>query len=147
MSDKHESTFSLRYAVRRTIPASVEVVWSKLTDAPGFAKWNSTVESIEGRIAVGEKLTIRVPFAPGRAFTPKVVELVPQERMVWQDGFYPMFQGTRTFTLTRQGPDTDFEMVEEFRGAMLPMIKPSLPDFRPVFDRYAADLEAACKQG
>lgn len=147
MSDKDESTFSLRYAVKRTIPASAEVVWSKLTDAAGFAKWNSTVESIEGRIAVGEKLAIRVPIAPGRKFTPKVAELVRNERMVWQDGFCPMFQGTRTFTLTRRGSSTDFEMIEVFRGIMLPMIKSSLPDFRPVFDQYAADLEAACKQG
>jgi hypothetical protein len=147
MSDKDESTFSLRYAVKRNIPASAEVVWSKLTNAPGFAKWNSTVESIEGRIAVGENLAIRVPTAPGRTFTPRVVELVPNERMVWRDGFYPMFQGTRTFTLTRRGVGTDFEMVEVFRGIMLPMIRSSLPDFRPAFDQYAADLEAACRNG
>lgn len=63
---------------------------------------------------------------------------------MWRDGFYPMFQGTRTFTLTPRGASTDFAMVEVFRGLMLPMIKGSLPDFGPVFDRYAADLAAAC---
>jgi len=146
MSERDESTFSLRYAVKRTISAPVEVVWSKITDAAGFAKWNSTVESIDGRIAVGEKLAIRVPIAPGRTFSPTVVELVANERMVWQDGFFPMFQGTRTFTLTRRGSSTEFEMAEVFRGVMLPMIKPSLPDFGPVFDQYAADLDAACTQ-
>lgn len=144
MSEKHEEKFSLRYAVKTVIAAPVEVIWSKLTDAPGFSKWNSTVDSIEGNIALGEKLKIRVPIAPGRAFTPKVVELVPNERMVWRDGFYPMFQGTRTFTLTRQGASTEFQMVEVFRGLMLPMIKGSLPDFGPVFDQYAADLAAVC---
>jgi hypothetical protein len=36
-------------------------------------------------------------------------------------------------------------MVEHFRGAMLPMSKGSLPDFAPVFDRYAADLKKACE--
>jgi hypothetical protein len=144
MSERSASTFSLRYHVQRTIPAAAEVIWAKLTDAAGFASWNSTVTSVEGRIAVGEKLTIRVPIAPGRTFSPKVVELVPNERMVWQDGFAPMFQGTRTFTLTRRGSSTDFEMVEEFRGLMLPMIRSSLPDFRPAFDQYALDLERAC---
>lgn len=147
MSEKNESTFSLRYAVTTTIAASPEVIWSRLTDAAGFSKWNSTVESIEGTIAAGQKLTIRVPVAPGRAFTPKVVELVAGKHMVWRDGFYPMFQGTRTFTLTPRGASTDFEMVEVFRGIMLPMIKGSLPDFGPVFDRYAADLKAACEKG
>jgi uncharacterized protein YndB with AHSA1/START domain len=143
MSEKSESTFFLRYAVTAAIAAPPETIWQKLTDAAGFAQWNSTVESLEGTIALGEKLTIRVPVAPGRAFTPKVVELVPAERMVWRDGVYPMFQGTCIFTLARRGATTDFEKVEEFRGLMLPLIKGSLPDFCPVFDRFAADLKAA----
>jgi hypothetical protein len=36
-------------------------------------------------------------------------------------------------------------MDEVFEGLMLPMIKGSLPDFGPVFDRYGADLQAACE--
>jgi uncharacterized protein YndB with AHSA1/START domain len=145
MSTKTESTFSMAYAVEATIAAPPEAVWSKLTDAPRFSTWNSTVQSIEGAIALGNRLAIRVPHAPGRVFTPKVVEFVPNERMVWQDGFYPMFQGTRTFTLSRRGADTEFKMVEVLRGIMLPMIKGSLPDFGPIFDRYAADLQAATR--
>lgn len=145
MSRKIESTFSMEYAVKATIAASPETIWGKLTDAAGFPVWNSTVQSIDGSIALGNRLTIRVVHAPGRSFTPKVVEFVPNQRMVWQDGFYPMFQGTRTFTLNRRGAGTEFEMVEVLRGIMLPMIKGSLPDFGPVFDRYAADLEAATR--
>ena len=53
-----------------------------------------------------------------------------------------MFKGERTFTLTPQTDGTtDFEMVEILSGVMLPMIKGSLPDFAPVFDRYALDLK------
>jgi hypothetical protein len=145
MTDKTESAFELRYAVKTTIRAKPAALWAKLTDAKGFPSWNSTVESIEGPITLGTKLAIKVPIAPGRTFSPKVVELEPNQRMVWRDGFYPMFQGTRTFTLTPSGDGTDFEMVEVFRGVMLPMIKGSLPDFGPVFDRYAADLKKACE--
>jgi hypothetical protein len=36
-------------------------------------------------------------------------------------------------------------MEETFKGLMLPMIKGSLPDFRPVFDQYVADLKRACE--
>lgn len=146
-AERTESTFSLRYSVRAPIRARPAAIWARLTDAAGFPGWNSTVASIDGAIALGNKLTIKVPIAPGRAFTPKVVELVPEQRMVWRDGFAPMFQGTRTFTLHPRGETTEFEMVEEFRGLMLPMIKGSLPDFRPVFDRYAADLARACEPG
>lgn len=146
-AEKTETTFTLRYAVRTAIAASPQAIWARLTDADGFSRWNSTVESIEGPIAPGQKLKIRVPVAPGRVFTPKVVEFVPAERMTWRDGFAPMFRGTRTYTLTPRGAATEFEMVEEFRGLMLPMIKKSLPDFRPIFDRYAADLKKTCEPG
>lgn len=146
MSEKTESSFRLRYEVRVDVAAPAAAIWARLTDAKGFPTWNSTVERIDGEIALGQKLGIRVPIAPGRVFTPKVVELLPEQRMVWRDGFAPMFQGIRTFTLTSKGGGgTTFAMAEEFRGLMLPMIKRSLPDFGPVFDRYAADLKAACE--
>jgi hypothetical protein len=67
--------------------------------------------------------------------------------MVWSDGAAPMFKGVRTFTL--QGRDdgtTDFSMAEVFAGIMLPMIRPSLPDFGPPFEQYAADLKREAEQ-
>lgn len=142
---KTESAFRLRYAVNVTIAAEPKRIWDKLTDASGFPRWNSTVESIVGPIALGSRLKITVPIAPERTFTPKVVEFLPEQRMVWRDGLFPMFQGTRTYSLTPRDGATDFEMVEVFRGAMLPLIKKSLPDFVPMFDRYAADLKRACE--
>jgi hypothetical protein len=88
-----------------------------------------------------------VPAAPGRTFKPKVVEFDPPTRMVWADGFAPMFRGVRTFTLADAGTGlTRFRMEEVFSGLMLPMIKGSLPDFGPVFDAYAADLKRACEE-
>ncbi len=144
MADKTQSAFSLRYAVKTRIDAPASRVWAKLTDASGFPSWNTTVTSIEGPIALGNKLAIRVPVSD-RVFSPKVAVFEPEQRMVWRDGFFPMFEGARTFTLTASGGGTEFEMVELFRGAMLPMIKGSLPDFAPIFDRYAADLKKACE--
>jgi hypothetical protein len=40
------------------------------------------------------------------------------------------------------GTATRFQMTEEFCGIMLPLIAPKLPDFGPIFERYAADLKA-----
>lgn len=145
MSQKQASTFRMECRVSIHIHAAPERIWALLTDAPGFPRWNSTVTSIEGSIAQGEKLAVRVPISD-RTFTPKVTELVPSTRMVWTDGMAPMFKGERTFTLTpRPDGTTDFEMVEVFSGVMLPMIKGSLPDFGPVFDRYARDLKKAAE--
>jgi uncharacterized protein YndB with AHSA1/START domain len=144
-TDKTESTFSLSYRVAVRVRAAPERVFARLTDAAAFPSWNSTVTSIEGPIALGQKLTIRVPIAPDRTFSPRVVELAAPHRMVWQDGFAPMFRGRRTYTVTPNADGCEFVMEERFTGLMLPMIKGSLPDFRPVFDRYAADLKAACE--
>jgi hypothetical protein len=96
-----------------------------------------------GAIAKGSKLKLRVPAAPGRVFTPVVTSFEPNQSMVWSDGMAPMFKGVRTFTLTPRDGDgsTDFSMVEVLTGVMLPMIKGSLPDFGPPFEKYAADLK------
>ena len=147
MAQRQEATFSLRYEVEREIAAPPSKVWARLTDARSIVEWNSTIDSLEGEIAVGSRLRLQVPIAPGRTFSPKVVELEPETRMVWQDGFFPFFQGTRTFTLSAHGGTTRFTMSEHFRGMMLPMIKGSLPDFRPAFDQFADDLRDSCERG
>lgn len=135
------STFRMECAVRCNIAASPARIWALLTTAADIPRWNSTVTSVGGEIAKGNKLALRVPVSE-RTFTPKVTELEPEARMVWSDGFAPMFKGERTFSLVaREDGTTDFEMVEVFAGVMLPMIKKSLPDFAPVFETYAADLK------
>lgn len=142
---KTEGMFQMSYTVTREIHAPPERVWALLTDAARFPSWNTTVSSITGPIALGTKLAIQVPVAPGRTFTPKVTAFDLNRRMEWSDGMAPMFRGVRTFTLTPTATGTRFEMTETFSGILLPMIKGSLPDFRPVFDTYAADLSRAAE--
>lgn len=55
--------------------------------------------SLEGRIALGETLTLKVPLDPKRTFRPKVTKLDANREMEWSDGFAPMFRGVRTFRL------------------------------------------------
>lgn len=144
------SAFAMVCGVEVNIRAGAPVIWSILTDASGFPRWNSTVTKIEGQIRDGQRLRLHVP-GTDRAFTPKVSGIVPNQRMTWADGFGPVFKGVRTFEL-RPRPDgsTDFAMQERFSGLMLPLIKGSLPGFRPIFERYANDLkreaERAAKQ-
>jgi hypothetical protein len=139
---KTKSAFRMECAVGINVRATAGTIWALLTNAAEFPKWNSTVAGIEGEIALGRKLALRVPIAPGRVFKPKVTEFEPERRMVWSDGAAPMFKGVRTFTLVPKGDGTtDFAMVEVFSGLMLALIKGSLPDFGPPFEQYAADLK------
>jgi hypothetical protein len=141
------ATFRMECEIRTTIRATPDTIWKLLTDAAGFPRWNSTVSSIEGQIAEGQTLKLRVP-SQTRVFTPKVSQVEPGRGMVWSDGMAPMFKGVRTFTLTPASDGvTEFCMKEEFSGLMLPMIKGSLPDFGPVFETYAADLKRAAEGG
>ena len=133
--------FSLTCAVEANICANATVIWRILTDADGFSRWNSTVSRIEGKIREGERLRLHVP-GTDRTFTPKVSDVVPNERMTWTGGFAPIFKGVRTFTLRpRDDGSTDFIMEERFSGLMLPLVKGSLPNFGPVFASYANDLK------
>jgi uncharacterized protein YndB with AHSA1/START domain len=117
------SAFSLVCGVEVNIRASPDRVWRLLTNAQDFSRWNSTVAGIDGRIAEGERLRLRVP-GTDRTFTPRVSGVVPNERMVWSGGFAPMFKGVRTFDLTpRSNGSTDFAMKERFSGLMMPFVK------------------------
>ena len=141
-ASKTTTTFRMECAVAVNIKATPEKLWALLTNAADFPRWNSTVKNITGDIAPGQRLAIRVTTAPDREFKPRVTDFVPTERMVWSDGFAPMFKGVRTYNLTPRGDGTtDFAMNEVFSGLMLPMIKGSLPDFGPPFEQYAADLK------
>lgn len=122
--------------------ASPATVWRLLTNADNMPRWNTTVTRIRGPISLGQQLALEVPAAPGRTFKPRVVGFEPERRMVWADGMAPMFKGVRTFTLSEPQPgQTRFDMAEEISGLMLPLIRGSLPDFGPIFERYAQDLK------
>ena len=94
-----------------------------------------------GQIREGERLRLHVPGTT-RTFTPKVSDVIPNERMTWSDGVAPLFRGVRTFSLRpRDDGSTDFTMEEQFSGVVFALVKGSLPDFGPIFERYASDLK------
>jgi|HubBroStandDraft_1064217.scaffolds.fasta_scaffold132620_2 hypothetical protein len=139
---KTKTAFRMECAVEIDVQAPPGTLWAVLTNAAEFPKWNSTVSKLQGEIALGKKLALQVPAAPGRVFKPRVTELDSGKRMVWSDGAAPVFKGVRTFTLAPKADgQTTFSMVEVFSGVMLPLIKGSLPDFGPSFEQYAADLK------
>jgi hypothetical protein len=134
-------TFSMSCAIEVNIRASAEKLWRLLTDASYFPHWNSTVTRIDGQIREGERIRIHAP-GTDRTFTPMISNVVPNRRMCWIGGTAPIFKGVRTFELKpRSDGSTDFAMREHFSGLMLPVAKRSMPDFGPVYERYANDLK------
>ncbi len=130
------------FAASIAIRATPETIWSILTDAAAYPRWNSTVDRVEGRITQGEKITVHARISPGRAFPVNVAEFAPPRRMVWSGGMpLGLFKGERVFTLTPQPDGTvAFAMREEFSGLLAPLIGRSIPDLQPAFDAFAADL-------
>ena len=137
---KTKSMFRQSVRVDVDINAMPEKIWSLLTNAADAPRWNSTITQIDGRVELGEQLKIKVPIST-RTFNVKVDVFDPHRRVVWSDG-NAVFRGVRTHTLTPKGDgSTAFSMEEVFTGFMLPLIGLSLPDFKPVFEQYAADLK------
>lgn len=49
-----------RFATRAAIRATPERVWTILSYLQRWPSWNTTVTGVEGELAVGEKVTVRV---------------------------------------------------------------------------------------
>ncbi len=132
------------YEASSTIAAGPDAIWAILTDAPGYADWDSGVQRVEGTIAPGEKITVVSEANPGRAFPVKVTGFEPGRAMTWAGGMpLGLFKGVRTFALAPEdGGATRFTMREEYTGPMLPLIWRSMPDLQPSFDQLAAGLKA-----
>jgi len=143
VATKSKTTFRQECAVSAVISATPERIWRLLTDVGDMVRWNSTLASMEGTIELGGTVKMGVPEAPGRVFAVRVTKYTPEREMVWTQGNRVMFLGVRTYRLTPNSNDTTtFQMTEVFSGLMLPMAAGRLPDFKPIFERYAADLKS-----
>ncbi|MEM6699571.1 MAG: SRPBCC domain-containing protein [Bacteroidota bacterium] len=131
-----KKTFSRTTTISQTIQADASTIWTLLTDASKFAKWNSTVISIEGNIAEGEKIKLKSTLDPDRTFKLKVKEFVPNQKLVWGDAM-----GERTYTLQENGNSTLFTMTEKIGGPMFPLFANKIPSFDESFEQFTADLK------
>jgi uncharacterized protein YndB with AHSA1/START domain len=133
-----KTTFSRETTVSTEIHADAAIVWALLTHANDYSRWNSTVLSLEGNIASGEKIRLRAALAPKRIFKLKVKEMQEGRKLVWGDS-----QGTRVYTLTPiEKNEVTFTMTEKIGGLMFPMYAKYIPSFDQSFEQFAADLKA-----
>ncbi|MFK7912160.1 MAG: SRPBCC domain-containing protein, partial [Akkermansiaceae bacterium] len=122
--------------ISQTINADASIIWALLTNAEDFARWNSTVISIEGEIEEGEKIKLVSTLDSSRTFKLKVKEMLPNQKLVWGDGM-----GKRTYTLEKKGDATIFTMTEKIGSFMFPIFANKIPSFDASFEQFVADLK------
>lgn len=105
-----------------TIDAPPERVWQVLTDLDSYAEWNPFIIEGSGRVAVGEKLKLRMQPPGGRAMTfrPLVLESDPDRELRWRGRLLVpgIFDGEHWFRLTPDGEGTRLEHGEAFTGLL-----------------------------
>lgn len=129
--------FSRETAVSVDIQADKSIIWALLTNANDFARWNTTVISIDGRIALGEKIRLKAKLDPKREFKLTVKSFEADSRLVWGDAM-----GQRVYTLKSIGNNlTNFTMVEKIGGPLFPLFANMIPPFDASFEQFAKDLK------
>lgn len=132
-----KTTFNRQTSVSIDINADTSIVWILLTKAPDYPRWNSTVISIEGNIALGEKIKLKSTLDAKRTFNLKVKEFEPERRLAWGDAM-----GNRVYTLTiNANGTTTFSMVEKIGGPFFPLFAKMIPSFDQSFEIFASDLK------
>jgi uncharacterized protein YndB with AHSA1/START domain len=129
--------FSRTTSVSAVINASPAGIWKILTTAADYPRWNSTVTSLEGNIAPGEKIRLKSYLDPKRTFKLKIKEFIPEKLLTWGDAM-----GKRHYTLTTNADGTTtFTMTEKIGGPMFPLFAGKIPSFDESFDKFVADLK------
>jgi hypothetical protein len=137
------------YEASSMISASAEAVWAVLSDGTSWPTWDSGIDAVEGRIELGETITIRSQAAPGRSFPVKVTACEPPGHLRFSGGMpLGLFRGVRTYDLSEAADGTtSFHMREEYSGPLLRLIWRSMPDLGPSFDRFAQGLKRRVESG
>lgn len=137
-----KKAFNRSTSVSIQIDADPAIIWTLLTNASDFPRWNSTVISLEGEIREGNKIKLKSTVDSSRTFKLKVKSMNPETEMIWKSGAAPFFRGVRTYSITRNPDGTStFTMKEKLGGLMFPMASKSIPPFDESFEQFAKDLK------
>jgi uncharacterized protein YndB with AHSA1/START domain len=130
-------TFSRETSISINIQSDAPIVWALLTNASDYTRWNSTVTSIEGNIAMGEKIKLKSILDSKRTFKLKIKEFEADKKLVWGDG-----QGNRIYTISKNSDGSiTFSMTEKIGGLMFPMYAKMIPPFDKSFEQFASDIK------
>jgi hypothetical protein len=126
--EPQDGLFRWSIATAVEIEASPARVWQVLADLPAYPEWNPFIVAAEGKLAVGETLSLRMAL-PGRdpvTIEPRLLVVEPERELRWKGQlFLPgLFEGEHAFVLTPlSGSRTRLDHRERFAGALLPLAR------------------------
>ena len=132
------------YEAVTRINAGPAVVWELLTAVGSWRAWDSGVDRVEGRVALGEKLTIYATMIRNRPFTVTVTELRPQEVMRWRGGLpFGLAVIERTYSLYSQYDVCTVLTVREYKtGPLTGMLDRITPYLNPSYRQFCSVIKS-----
>jgi hypothetical protein len=131
------------YEAAARIDASPADVWAVLTDVGTWRDWDSGVDRVEGRVALGEPLTIYATMIRRRPFRVTVTELRPREAMRWRGGL-PLGLAVieRTYSMDAQDDGgTVLTVREDHSGPLAGLVDRTTPDLNPSFRQFCGGIK------
>ena len=103
------------------IHATLDKVWTILTNFENYPNWNPFIKSVIGEVKVGNKITVRIepPKEKGMTFKPTVLIYEANKELRWIGRllFPGLFDGEHKFELIDNGNGTiTFRQSEKFKG-------------------------------
>lgn len=110
-----------------TINAPAAQVWDVLTDVDAYPEWNPFFVKAKGKLQVGSALdlTMQPVGKSAQSFSPKVLEVEHQRKLVWRGrlGVPGLFDGTHYFLIERvSDTSVKFRQEENFSGILVPFV-------------------------
>ena len=136
---------TIEYESTCTINAPPSTVWTILTNASGYGEWNPEIIGIDGRLALGERITVRVRIGSGavRRVPMRVTTLESPACMEWTGVMLlGLFVGQRTFTVKPVAGGSEFRLHLRMSGPLAGPIGKSVGDRQPEVDSFATGLKA-----
>lgn len=130
------------------ISAPTSVLWQIMMEVDKYPQWYSVMLEAGGTPRLGAKLRFRVKAMDGStrqlSFTGTVVEFVPERRLVWTGGMFPILMGRHFFEFVpMEDGNTEVIQGEEFRG-LYPLFagRRKMLALRPAYERFNQELAA-----
>lgn len=138
----------VRVEAKSIISAPTSVLWQIMMEVDKYPQWYSVMLEAGGTPRLGAKLRFRVKAMDGStrelSFTGTVVEFVPERRLVWTGGMFPILMGRHFFEFVpMEDGNTEVIQGEEFRG-LYPLFagRRKMLALRPAYERFNQELAA-----
>ncbi|MFQ3243618.1 MAG: hypothetical protein ACI9SP_000236 [Arenicella sp.] len=136
---------------RISIDVPAAVVWNNLIQLKDYTDWNPFIIRAEGKLALGEKISIDVqPVGKSpMKFTPTIIDYQEGARVAWLGKFLlsGVFDGKHSFEVREQANGGSvFIQKEEFNGLLVPLMKSAINGgIYQGFEKMNQALKARCE--